>query len=246
MAPPDCGSPSRFPYYRSGNDDVRVTPMARPNKSERTREQIVERAIALIDRDGMEAVSVRRLASELGIRGPTLYHYFANKNALLDAVRTRLVAELWAEVERRLDHVATDDWANVLRGYVEGALDVVGRHPRAVEFLALRPVSGPRSFRGYELMLDRLTACGWPVSFAWHVFIAAENLMLSAALEQGAPTFAPALDKLEDFPLVQQVALDIRRDPELDDGYPTGLEAFIHGVAVLAQDARRGGASPRR
>src|SRR5690349_5015994 len=109
--------------------------MARPNESERSREQIVDRAIELIDRDGMEAVSIRRLGSELGIRGPTLYHYFANKGALLDAVRARLVAELWAEVERRLEGVAEGDWVAVIRSYVEGALDVVGRHPRAVEFL---------------------------------------------------------------------------------------------------------------
>src|SRR4051794_3781942 len=99
--------------------------MARPNESERGREQIVDMAIALIDREGVEALSVRRLASDLGIRGPTLYHYFANKGALLDAVRARLVAELWAEVERRLAGVAGDDWAGVIRSYVEGALDVV-------------------------------------------------------------------------------------------------------------------------
>src|SRR5919197_4328581 len=143
--------------------------MARPNESEHAREQIVDMAIALIDREGIEGVSVRRLASELGLRGPTLYHYFANKGTLLDAVRTRLIAEQWAEVESRLDGVAAGDWAGVIRGYVEGALEVVGRHPRAVEFLALRPVSGRRSFGGYELMLERLTACGWSVSFAWRV-----------------------------------------------------------------------------
>jgi AcrR family transcriptional regulator len=214
--------------------------MARPNESERTREQIVDMAIVLIDRDGVEALSVRRLAAELGIRGPTLYHYFANKGALLDAVRARLVAELWAEVERRLADIAVGEWAGVVRGYVEGALDVLGRHPRAVEFLALRPVSGRRSFGGYELMLERLTEGGWPVSFAWSVFIAAENLVLSAALEEGAPTFEPPLAELDGFPLVREVALGIQRDPTLDRGYPTGLEALLRGVAALAADAPTG------
>jgi AcrR family transcriptional regulator len=209
--------------------------MARPNESDRAREQIVDMAIALIDRDGTEAVSIRKLASERGVRGPTLYHYFANKGALMDAVRARLVAELWAEVEGRLAGVAPGDWAGVLRGYVEGALDVVGRHPRAVEFLALRPVSGRRSFTGYELMLERLTACDWSVAFAWRVFIAAENLMLSAALEQGAPSFEPPLDELESLPLVQQVVVAIKQDPELNEGSPTGLDAFIRGVAALAE-----------
>jgi AcrR family transcriptional regulator len=210
--------------------------VARPNESDRTREQIVDMAIAVIDRDGMEGVSVRRLASELGLRGPTLYHYFANMGALLDAVRARLVAELWAEVERRLADVAEDDWAGVLRGYVEGALDVVGRHPRAVGFLALRPVSGQRSFTGYELMLERLTRCGWSVAFAWRIFLAAENLMLSAALEEGAPAFEPPLDELGDAPLVREVVLAIREEPALNDGYPTGLDALMRGIAVLVEE----------
>jgi AcrR family transcriptional regulator len=208
--------------------------MARPNESERTREQIVDTAIALIDRDGVEALSVRRLASELGLRGPTLYHYFASKGVLLEAVRGRLVAELWAEVERRLAGVAEGEWAGVIRGYVEGALDVVGRHPRAVAFLALHPVSGRRSFTGYELMLERLTGCGWSVAFAWRVFLAAENLMLSAALEAGAPIFQPPLDELAELPLVREVVLAIGEDPALNEGYPTGLDALIRGVAVRA------------
>jgi AcrR family transcriptional regulator len=213
--------------------------VARPNDSDRTRDQIVDMAIAVVDREGMEGVSVRRLASELGIRGPTLYHYYANKGALLDAVRARLVAELWAEVERRLADVGEADWEGIIRSYVEGALDVVGRHPRAVEFLALRPVSGQRSFTGYEMMLERLTRCGWSLPFAWRVFLAAENLMLSAALEEGAPTFQPPLAELDDAPLVREVVLAIREEPELNDGYPTGLDALIRGVAALAAEPPR-------
>jgi AcrR family transcriptional regulator len=209
--------------------------MARPNGSVRAREEIVAMAVEIIDRDGMEALSVRRLAAELGLQGPTLYHYFSNKGGLLDAVRARIVAELWAEVDRRLTGVPEGDWAAVIRNYVEGALEVMGRHPRAVEFLALRPVSGRRSFSGYELMLERLTACGWSVGFAWQVFLAAENLMLSAALEMGAPDFAPPPGDLEGFPLLKEVVRETLGNPALDEGYATGLDALLHGVAEIAQ-----------
>ena len=206
--------------------------MARPNKSSETREQIVGAALALLDAEGVDALSTRRLARELGIRGPTLYHYFASKDALVDAVAQRIVDEIWAGVQERLDAVEPGDWAGTLRGYVDGALAVMGRHPNAVGMLALRPVSNRRTLGGYETMLGRLTDCGWSLGFAWQVFLAAENLMLAAALEAGAPLFAPAPDALEGLPLIQALREEIQADPSLDAGYGVGLDALIDGIAA--------------
>src|SRR5437868_4657791 len=103
--------------------------MGRPNNSAETRAQIVDAALALIDAEGLEALSTRRLAGELGMRGPTLYHYFANKDALLEAVRERIADELWTRVYARLAGVGPGDWEGVMRGYVTGALSGMSRHP---------------------------------------------------------------------------------------------------------------------
>ena len=72
--------------------------MARPNRSDQTREAIIRAALRLIDAEGMDALSTRRLASDLGIRGPSLYHYFEGKDALLTGVRELLSGELWSGV----------------------------------------------------------------------------------------------------------------------------------------------------
>jgi AcrR family transcriptional regulator len=206
--------------------------MGRPNKSGETREQIVGAALALLDAEGADALSTRRLARELGIRGPTLYHYFASKDALVDAVARRIVEEIWAGVAERLDGVEAGDWEGALRGYVNGALDVLGRHPNAVGLLALRPVSNRCTLAGYETMLARLTACGWSLGFAWRVFLAAENLMLAGALEAGAPAFAPAPEATEGLPHVQALVAELAADPSLDAGFEVGLDALIAGVAA--------------
>lgn len=211
--------------------------MARPNKSDAARERIVTAALALIDAEGMEALSMRRLARELGIRGPTLYHYFADKSALLDGVRERLADEMWTNVDARLADVPAGDWRGVLRGYVEGALAALAQHPNAVGFLALHPVTRHRTFEGYEAILRRLTGCGWSLGFAWQAFLAAENLMLSAALEAGAPVFQPPREELDDLPLLRALVEETARDPSLDDASALGLDALIAGLAAVADQA---------
>ncbi|GAA4586631.1 TetR/AcrR family transcriptional regulator [Planotetraspora phitsanulokensis] len=206
--------------------------MPRPNHSERTRAQIVEAAVALLDAEGLEALSTRRLAAELGVRGPTLYHYFADKNSLLEAVRDRIAAEIWTGVESRLADIESGDWERVLRGYVDGALSAMARHPRAIGLMALGAATRQSTLRGYETMLTRLTECGWPLGLAWQIFLAAENLMLSAALEAGQPAFAPSSEQTAELPLLRALAGELAADPSLDDGYETGLDALIAGIGV--------------
>jgi AcrR family transcriptional regulator len=206
--------------------------VARPNRADETRDRIVAAALALIDAEGLEALSLRRLAADLEIRSPTLYHYFDSKTELLDAVAGLIIGEIWDSVDEALAEVPAGDWEHVLRGYVSGAVTALARHPRAVGFLALRPVSNPRTLAGYEAMLTRLTACGWPLEFAWQAFLAAENLVLAAALEAGAPRFAPAAEALDGRPLVAQVAATTIDQPRLDEGSSVGLNALIAGLGV--------------
>ena len=183
--------------------------MARPNRSDQTREAIIRAALRLIDAEGMDALSTRRLAGDLGIRGPSLYHYFEGKDTLLAGVRELLSG-----------------------GYVEGALDGMARHPNAVAFMALTPISTRRTLTGYESILERLTAAGWPLDFAWRVFLAAENLMLRAAIEAGAPDFTPPDADLADLPLLRTIVAEAAADPALDQGSQVGLDALVEGVRV--------------
>lgn len=207
--------------------------MARPNQSERTKRRIVEAAVGLIDSEGLEALSTRRLASELGIRGPTLYHYFADKEALLAAVREHLAVEIWAAVDSRIEKVPAGDWQQLLRGYVTGAVGAMSRHPNAVSLMALNPVSNRHTLESYDKILGRLTDSGWGLTTAWRVFLAAENLVLSAALEVGAPDFSPEPDRTEGLPHIGELVKQIAGKPRLDEGFAIGLDALIVGLEVV-------------
>ena len=71
-----------------------MTQVARPNKSVLTPAKVVDAAIAMIGEGGLETFSMPKLASALGVRAPSLYHYFANKDALFEAVaRTVLIPD---------------------------------------------------------------------------------------------------------------------------------------------------------
>ncbi|MGO4459170.1 TetR/AcrR family transcriptional regulator [Streptomyces sp. M-16] len=68
--------------------------MARPRKPLLSRDRIVEAAGALVDAEGLEAVSTRRLAAALGVSGPSLYNHFRTKDAILEAVADAVSARV--------------------------------------------------------------------------------------------------------------------------------------------------------
>ncbi|NED79073.1 helix-turn-helix transcriptional regulator, partial [Streptomyces sp. SID11233] len=68
--------------------------MARPRKPLLSTGRIVEAARALVDAEGLAALSTRRLAAELGVSGPSLYNHFGTKDELLDAVADSVSAQV--------------------------------------------------------------------------------------------------------------------------------------------------------
>src|SRR5215207_4522256 len=77
--------------------------MARPRQALLSRERIVAAATALVDAEGLAAVSTRRLAAELGVRGPSLYNHFATKDEILDAVADAITAQVDVSFSQRYD-----------------------------------------------------------------------------------------------------------------------------------------------
>ncbi|MFE9325063.1 TetR/AcrR family transcriptional regulator [Nocardia sp. NPDC052278] len=68
--------------------------MARPRRPLLTHERIIETALALVDADGLAAVSTRRLAAELGVQGPSLYNHVGTKDEIIDAVVDSVLGEV--------------------------------------------------------------------------------------------------------------------------------------------------------
>jgi len=120
-----------------------VTDTARRERLDRRR--ILEAALAVVDRDGLEALSMRRLGSELGADPMAAYHHVGDKDRLYDGIAELL----WAEVARP---TADDDPFEALRTLARSLRDLFRRHPAAAP-LILRCTSLPTSelelFRAY-------------------------------------------------------------------------------------------------
>ncbi|MEU4789389.1 TetR family transcriptional regulator [Micromonospora tulbaghiae] len=103
--------------------------MPRPRQALLSRQRIVDAAAALIDADGLEAFSTRRLAAELGVRGPSLYNHFATKDEILDAVADSVTAQVDVSFFGRLD------WREALRRWGHSYRAALAAHPN----IACRP-----------------------------------------------------------------------------------------------------------
>jgi AcrR family transcriptional regulator len=105
-----------------------------------TRDRIVATAIELADAEGLEAVSIRRIATELSARPMSLYAHIGSKDDLLDLMHDRVVGEaLLGEVP--------DDWREALRAIARTTRAVTLRHPWVIEVFGRRPRIGPNTLR---------------------------------------------------------------------------------------------------
>jgi AcrR family transcriptional regulator len=115
--------------------------------------QIVSTAIAVADADGPEAISMRRIARELGAGVMSLYWYVGSKEELLDLMLDSIEAEI--EISD-----PSGDWRADLGAFAHRTRAALSQHRWAVEFIGTRPPSGPNDVRKLERMLGLLDGTG--------------------------------------------------------------------------------------
>ena len=115
--------------------------------------EIVAAAIAVADAEGPEAISMRRIAREVGAGAMSLYWYVASKEELLDLMLDAIEAEI--EVPE-----PTGDWRADLGTFAHRTRAALRRHRWAVEFIGTRPPSGPNDVRNLERLLSLLDGIG--------------------------------------------------------------------------------------
>jgi AcrR family transcriptional regulator len=146
-----------------------------------SRELILAAALELVNRDGLKALSMRRLAGELGVEAMTLYHYLPSKDALLDG----LVEHVLAAALRLPGPDA--DWRPLLRDYADSLRSVLLASPALLPLLLTRPAVTPATLAGVERGLGALVAAGFPLGRAVDAVNALTVFVLGhAAAEAGA------------------------------------------------------------
>ena len=104
-----------------------------------TRERVCLAALELVDSEGREALSMRRLGARLGVEAMSLYRHVRNKDDLLDALQAAILGGLGGALP------ADGDWRTRLRGLAEGLRDALLEHPNVIPILATRPVRAPEA-----------------------------------------------------------------------------------------------------
>jgi AcrR family transcriptional regulator len=128
------------------------------------RAEIISTALRLVDRAGLDALSMRRLAAELGLGTMTLYGYFRTKEELLDAV-------VEASASGTLPEMPPDaGWEQRLRMIARAWHHGLNRHPSLVELRLRRPILGPEAFRSTEAGIAALIAAGFSPELASRAF----------------------------------------------------------------------------
>lgn len=142
------------------------TESPQPTRTRMTRERVLRAAIGLADEAGIEALSMRKLAKELGVEAMTLYYYVANKEEILHGIVDLVVSEF--------ELPAGPDWKAGLRRTAISAHAVLMRHPWAAS-LMLSGNPGEARLRYMESLLGCLRRGGFSAEMTHHAYHALES-----------------------------------------------------------------------
>ena len=197
--------------------------------------------MTLADRHGIESLSMRKLADELGVAAMSLYYYFPNKVALVDG----MIDLVFGEIEPPSLEV---DWKTAMRRRAVSTREALSRHRWAVGLMEGRSSHGPANLRLHDAVLGCLRGAGFSVEMAVHAYSVQDAYIYGFALQErdmsseSAPDFAAEAQRqmreyeavLHDYPhLVEVVGGHVAKA-----GYDYGAE-FLFGLDLILDGLER-------
>lgn len=218
-----------------------------------SRQQIVDAALAIVDADGLDALTMRSVAAALGAGAATLYAYVGSKDELLDLVIERVFGEVRVEIEpdpgRWMQQVKEVAWElrRVFASHGDLARASFGRIP-----------AGENAVRGGEALLAVMRAGGLSGTVAAWALDTLATYVMGIAYEDGLIAMA-GVDRTDFFGFIAEMRTYLSSLPpdrfpnsvtlaeELTSGdgdqrFEFGLEVLLHGLAAVSE---RGGAPSR-
>lgn len=200
------------------------------------RERVLRAALDLADREGIEALSMRKLGTVLGVEAMSLYHHVTNKAEILDGIVDLVVGEF----EMPDDEGA---WHDRVRRGASSALAVLVRHPWACGItLARQGGTGLAQTRHAEWLLGTLRRAGFSVTLTHHAFHVIETYVYGyAAANVGFPFTAAELPEVvasflrdvavADHPfLVEHATHHVEIGPDGGGSFEFGLDLILDGL----------------
>ena len=150
-----------------------------------SKQRVAAEAVRLADREGVDGLSMRRLAGALGAGAMSLYHYVASKDELLDA----MIDIVFEEIE--LPPEGTD-WQSAMRREAVSTRQVLARHPWAISLMESRTTPGPGNLRHREAVTACLRRAGFSVAMATHANWLLDSYVYGYALQAASLPFDTA------------------------------------------------------
>ena len=220
------------------------TPEPEGDKPRLSKRTVTENALKLADADGLDALTVRKLAQHLGVTPMALYWHFRSKEDLLEGV----AEQVWGEIDTEVDPDAP--WWAQIQAMMESLVSVLRAHPAAPQLLLEHEKRNEAALRATETVLEILRTAGFDATYA--STIARSALWSGITLVMSEPGFKPELTAEERTEMqrrnqVQLAMLPTARYPRLvecagpmttcDDPefhYQFGIRMFVDGVRSAA------------
>ncbi|SHF91841.1 TetR/AcrR family transcriptional regulator C-terminal domain-containing protein [Streptoalloteichus hindustanus] len=206
-----------------------------------TRQAVLEAALALVDREGLQALSMRRLGNELGVEAMTLYNHVANKEALLDGLVEQIVLSV---APPQLD---ASSWQAGMRDFAHALLTALRAHPDVIPLVVSRPATTAPNLHVLESTLRSLHESGFPAHRALDVVYSVTNFVVGHAATMSAQNATeqdtdddqpgPLLDlDADEFPFLTAA---MRVEPRIgaQGRFDFALEAMLAGFEAARTSA---------
>lgn len=206
------------------------------NSMSQHQERIIEAALRLLDKEGLNSLSLRKLASQLDMQAPGLYWHFKNKGTLIDYLAEAILQEAFRDLQPREDSEPWQDWLtatmNRLRkamlNHTDGARVVAGAHIYPAVTLG----------KIFEVSAESLQTAGFDLLATRSLMITAVTYTFGYVIEeQSSPSpddlkGAELADFLENFPATAAAIKAAQKAHKTeDDDFNAGLQLIIKGAA---------------
>ena len=213
--------------------------------------RILLAAVEFIDREGLHALTMRRLGTALGVEAMALYRYIPSREALLDGVVDLVLDALHADPEVHLH--AEHGWQNYLQRLAHGIRRIALEHPAVFPLVATRPPAAPwirpplRSLRWLESFFTVLTGAGFDDDAAVRAYRAFTTFLLGHLLleiahrggamttddeDDGAPAPDPGDMGLEGYPHLRRLESLLDQDESVGE-FEEALESLLDRLELL-------------
>ena len=198
-------------------------------------------AVDLADREGLGALTMRRLGAELGVEAMSLYKHVRNKDSILDGIVELVIAEIDIPSERT-------DWKEAMRRRAISARRVLCQHSWAIGLLEARGSRGPAVRRYLDAILGNLRSAGFSTENAAHAFwlldcyvyghVIQETSLRSSTAEETTESAASVAEQVSTNQYRHLVEMEERaRQSEysIDREFEFGLELILDALDATAR-----------